>query len=256
MVHENDPKNIVSSILKAGRLLESFSVDRREVSLGEFTHETGLNKTTTYRLLQTLVTSGFLVRSSSGGYRLGMRLLYLGAIARADLDLRSAALPLMRGLADEFGDTAFLMIPGTKGAVTIETVVGRNPLRIHGVTVGTVLPYHVAAGPVVIAAFAPEIEARTLSSERAKLTPHTMTAATTLKKRFADVREAGFALSTEDYVVDVAAVAAPVLDDQGVAIAAISVGGAASTFREPRLAEIVKRVQYMAKKLSTGMGYY
>ena len=170
MEPELDPKNVVGSIVKAAHLLDLFSTDRRDVSLGEFTRATGYNKTTAYRLLQTLVSIEWLIRSKSGGYRLGPKLLVLGAIARADLDLRNEALPYMQKLADEFGDTAFLMVPGQHGAVTVETVVGQNPVRVHGLTVGSGCPHHVAAGPVVLAAFSSAIEAAVLAGERTRFT--------------------------------------------------------------------------------------
>lgn len=248
-----DPKNIVGSVLKATRLLDSFSVERPEVTLSEFTHDTGLNKTTVYRLLQTLLSCGWLTRTKSGGYQLGMPLLYLGAIARGNLDLRNEALPLMRQLSDEFGDTSFLMIPGPQGAVTIELVVGRNPVRIHGVTVGSVLPYHVAAGPVAIAAFTPEIEARVLESEPARLTSRTLASRDDLTRHFARVRETGYVVSVEDYIEEVAAVAAPVLNGDGIAIAALSLGGPANRFQDPMLSRAVERVCAMAKELSGRM---
>jgi DNA-binding IclR family transcriptional regulator len=250
MEPELDPKNIVGSIIKASRLLDLFSTERREVSLGEFTRETGFNKTTAYRLLQTLVAAGWLVRSGSGGYRLGTRLLVLGAIARSDLDLRTEALPAMQKLADEFGDTAFLMVPGPQGAVTIETVVGTNPVRVHGLSVGSVLPYHVAAGPVVLAAFSPTLEADVLAGERPRFTPNTAVAKTALRARFAEVREQGYALSMEDYIDDVAAVAAPVLGPDGVAVAALSVGGPANRFTAQMRSATVARVVQYARELS------
>lgn len=248
-----DPKNIVGSVLKAARLLDSFSVERPEVTLSEFTEEAGLNKTTVYRLLQTMLSCGWLARTKSGGYRLGMPLLYLGAIARGNLDLRNEAVPLMRRLSDEFGDTSFLMIPGPHGAVTIELVVGRNPVRIHGVTVGSVLPYHVAAGPVAIAAFTPEIEARVVESEQPRFTSRTVSSGAELSRYFARVREAGYVVSVEDYIEDVAAVAAPVLGADGVAIAALSLGGPASRFEEPLLSGAIDRVCAMAQELSGRM---
>lgn len=248
-----DPKNIVGSIMKASRLLDLYSTARREVSLGEFTRETGYNKTTAYRLLQTLVAAGWLVRTESGTYRLGTRLLVLGAIAREDLDLRNEALPAMRKLADEFGDTAFLMVPGPQGAVTIETVVGANPVRVHGLSVGSVLPYYVAAAPVVLAAFNPTIEADVLAAPRTKFTPRTTVTKTALRTKLAEVRERGYALSLEDYTDDVAAVAAPVLAPDGTAMAALSVGGPANRFTEALQGETIKRVTEYAHDLSVKM---
>ncbi|MET8352483.1 IclR family transcriptional regulator [Micromonospora sp. NPDC005206] len=250
---DTDPKNIVGSIIKASRLLDVFSNDRREVFLGDFIKETGYNKTTAYRLLQTMVSAGWLARCPSGGYRLGMRVLLLGAIARADLDLRNEALPFMRQLAEEFGDTAFLMVPGPQGAVTIETVVGRNPVRVHGVTVGSVLPYHVAAGPVVIAAFSPSIEEEVLTAHRVRLTPATTVGKADLRAKFAEVRKLGYSVSIEDYIDDVAAVAAPILDAAGAPIASLSMGGPASRFTGPLLSQVVDRVAASAKALSARM---
>jgi DNA-binding IclR family transcriptional regulator len=246
----DDPKNIVGSIIKASSLMDLFTLDRRQLGLNEFAREVGYNKTTTYRLLQTLVAAGWLVRSTSGTYRLGPRPLVLGAIARADLDLRNEALPFMQALSEEFGDTAFLMIPGDRGAVTIEAIQGGNPIRVHGVGVGTTLPYHVAAGPVVLAAFSSEIEAEILAQERTRFTKQTTMARGALRSKFAQVRKDGYSVSLEDYVDDVAAVAAPVLDRSGTATAALSVGGPSNHFAEPLLSRIVERVCFMAAQLS------
>lgn len=248
-----DPKNVVGSIIKASRLLERFTLERREISLNEFAREAGYNKTTTYRLLQTLISAGWLVRSETGAYRLGTRLLVLGAIARADLDLRNEAMPYMQALSDDFGDTAFLMVPGDHGAVTIEAVQGRNPVRVHGVGVGTILPYYVAAGPVVLAAFSPELEAEVLADQRTRFTKQTTIAKGALRAKFAHVREVGYSVSLEDYIDDVAAVAAPVLDPAGTPIAALSVGGPANHFDEPLLSRVVERVLAMAEQLSEKM---
>ncbi len=248
-----DPKNVVGSLIKASRLLDVFSTDSRDVSLAEFTRAAGYNKTTTYRLLQTMVGIGWLVRSSSGGYRLGPQLLVLGAVARADLDLRNEALPYMQRLADEFGDTAFLMVPAPHGAVVIETVVGANPIRVHGLSAGSVLPYHVGAGPVVLAAFSPDIELALLAGKRERFTLHSMTTKAALQARFAAVRKLGHAVSLEDYLPDVAAVAAPILGGDGRAVAALSVGGPANRFANGRHVQPAARVVELAAALTTRM---
>lgn len=250
MEAEPDPRSIVGSIIKASKLLEMYSTERREISLGEFTREVGYNKTTTYRLLQTMVSAGWLVRSASGGYHLGMRLLFLGAIARQDLDLRNEALPYLRKLADEVGDTAFLMVPGDAGAVTIEAIVGPNPVRVHGVTVGSVLPYYAAAGPVVLAANIPELEEKVLNGPRTQFTSSTTVSKPTLRAKFAEVRELGYALSIEDYIEDVAAVGAPILDVDGVAIASLSVGGPANRYIGDMRKRAIELVMESARALS------
>lgn len=251
MEQQADPKNIVGSIVKGARLMELFTLDRRELSLNEMTRESRFNKTTTYRLAQTLVSVGWLTRSESGGYRLGARMLALGGVARADLDLRNEALPFMHALADELGDTAFLMVPGQFGAVTIETVVGGNPLQVHGLSAGSVLPYHVAAGPVVLAAFSPELETLALAAERRAFTDETVCDGEALKQRLATVREQGWSLSRADYIDGVGAVAAPILGSDGLPVASLSVGGPVSQFHDEHLDRTVALVVAAAAELST-----
>lgn len=246
-----DPKNIVGSIIKGARLLELYSTDRREISLNEFTRDAGYNKTTTYRLLQTLVAVGWLVRSANGSYRLGARMLVLGAIARADLELRNEALPFMQQLADELGDTSFLMIPGPEGAVVIETIVGGNPVQVHGLAVGAVLPYHVAAGPVVLAAFSEETRALALAAERTRFTEHTVCDLEEFSQRLDDVREQGYAVSMEDYIDGVGAVAAPVVASDGTVVASLSVGGPTSRFVDALRDRTIELVRSHAATLST-----
>jgi DNA-binding IclR family transcriptional regulator len=253
MTADIDPKNIVGSIIKGARLLDLYSTDRRDISLNEFTKEVGYNKTTTHRLLQTLVAVGWLVRSSSGGYRLGARMLVLGAIARADLDLRNEALPFMRKLADELGDTSFLMIPGPQGAVVVETIVGGNPVQVHGLAVGSVLPYHVAAGPVVLAAFSPEIRALALAAEHARFTEHTTCNVEALEQRLDAVCEDGYSVSMEDYIHGVGAVAAPVFGTDGNVVASLSVGGPTNRFgpglRERTIALVTEHAATLSARL-------
>ncbi|GAA1928708.1 IclR family transcriptional regulator [Nocardioides lentus] len=250
MEEEVDPKNIVGSIVKGAQLLELFRTDRRELSLSEFTAESGFNKTTTFRLLRTLVSVGWLVRSESGGYRLGPRVMALGGIARSDLDLRSEALPFLRHLAAELGDTAFLMVPGQLGAVTIETVVGANPLQVHGLSAGSVMPYHVAAGPVVLAAYSPELESLVLGMERRSYTDRTISETEPLRARFAEVREQGYCLSSEDYIVGVGAVAAPVSGADGRLVASLSVGGPVDRFRGEQRDRAIELVIEAARQFS------
>lgn len=225
-------------------------MERRELSLGEITSESGYNKTTTYRLLQTLVSVGWLVRSPKSGYRLGARMLALGAIARADLDLRNEALPFMQRLADELGDTAFLMVPGQQGAVTIETVVGRNPVQVHGLAPGSVLPYHVAAGPVVLAAFSADLADLAVEHGLRRYTDRTVCDPDRLDARLAQVREDGYAVSMEDFIDGVGAVAAPVLGPDGLPVASLSVGGPTSQFADGLRDNAIELVTSLAAALS------
>ena len=68
------------------------------VSLKEISEQTGLHPSTAHRILNDLAIGRYVDRPEAGSYRLGMRLLELGNLVKARLDVRDAALGPMREL--------------------------------------------------------------------------------------------------------------------------------------------------------------
>src|SRR6185312_4184295 len=68
------------------------------VSLKEISEKTGLHPSTTHRILNDLAVGRFVDRHEAGSYRLGMRLMELGNLVKARLNVRDAALAPMREL--------------------------------------------------------------------------------------------------------------------------------------------------------------
>ncbi|URM96707.1 IclR family transcriptional regulator [Actinomadura madurae] len=250
-----DPKNLVISVLKACQLMECFTRERPTLTLTDLTAATGMNKTTVHRLAATLIRAGWLTRGDGATYRLTMRPFRVGAVALAELSLRDEAGPFLRRLADRFGDTAYLMIPGEEGAICVDMLQGNNPVSVNTVGVGTVLPYHAAAGPVVILAYSRELRERWLSTGLDQYTSHTVTDVPALTDRLEKVIRDGYAISEEDYLYGVGAVAAPVFDAQGDIVATLSLGGVNAGFRGSRLLEIIQEVTAGARDLSARLGH-
>ena len=68
------------------------------ISLKEISEKTGLHPSTAHRILNDLTIGRFVDRPEPGSYRLGMRLLELGNMVKARLNVRDAALAPMRDL--------------------------------------------------------------------------------------------------------------------------------------------------------------
>ncbi|TDC58442.1 IclR family transcriptional regulator [Actinomadura sp. KC345] len=250
-----DPKNLVGSVLKACQLMECFTRENPSLTLTDLTSATGMNKTTVHRLAATLIRAGWLARGDGATYRLTMRPFRVGAVALADLSLRNEAEPFLRHLADRFGDTAYLMIPGLEGAICVDLRQGNNPVSVNTVGVGTVLPYHTAAGPVVLLAYSDELRERWLGRDLDPYTSHTLTDIREIGERLDGVVRDGYAISEEDYLYGVGAVAAPVRDAQDDVVATLSLGGVNAGFRGRRLLEIIEEVTSAARGLSTRLGH-
>jgi len=252
---DDEAKSTVYSVLKACRLVDCFSHAKPELTFSELVDQSGINRTTVHRLLSTLERAGWVERVN-GRYRLTIRLFQIGSIVSRTLDLRTEARPLLAHLAAELGDTAYLVIVVEDTAVCLDRVEGANPVGVTSklFNVGQSLPLHVGAAPLTLLAFRedellPRIAKRTL----VRYTPQTIASLPKLRRALQEIRARGYTLSIEDVVPDVCALGAPVFDQHGMAIAAISVGGYRERF-QPRLRAISAAVVAAAETLSSRLG--
>ena len=232
----------MGAVLKACALLEHFGAERPVWTLNELTATSGMNKTTVHRLMATLIHAGWVNRTDEGAYRIAMPVFEIGAAALSKLDIRSAAKPFMSELATAFGNTAYLMVPAEQGAVCIDLLEGRNPLVVAGISIGSVLPYHTAAGPIVMLAHSKALRDRWVTADLPAITDQTITEVDRLVEHLDEITAAGYSVSNSDYLPGVAAVAAPILGRDGAVVASISVGGRVEEFEGDALTEKIERV--------------
>ncbi|MEU1982087.1 IclR family transcriptional regulator [Nocardia sp. NPDC019395] len=235
-------RDVVGAVLKACTLLGHFSADRPVWTLNDLTVASGMNKTTVFRLMATLIHAGWVDRTDEGTYRVAMPVFEIGSAALAKLDIRSAAKPFMSDLANAFGNTAYLMVPAEQGAVCIDLLEGRNSLVVAGINVGSVMPYHAAAGPIVMLAHSKALRDKWVTTDLPAITEQTITDVDRLVEHLDEIAEAGYSLSVADYLPGVAAVAAPILGRNGSVVASISVGGRAEEFEGDALAAMIEKV--------------
>ncbi|MEV0110820.1 IclR family transcriptional regulator [Nocardia sp. NPDC050799] len=235
-------RDVVGAVLKACTLLGHFSADRPAWTLNDLTVASGMNKTTVFRLMATLIQAGWVDRTEEGAYRIAMPVFEIGAAALSKLDIRAAAKPSMSELATTFGNTAYLMVPAEQGAVCIDLLEGRNSLVVAGINIGSVMPYHAAAGPTVMLAHSEALRDRWISKGLPAITERTITEADRLVEHLDGIKKAGYSVSNSDYLPGVAAVAAPILGRDGSVVASISVGGRAEEFDGDALAAKIEKV--------------
>src|SRR5699024_333800 len=123
------------SVHKAFKLLDLFTEDEPELTLKEIARRSGTPKPTAYRLLSTLESGGFLDKTKKtehdSRYRLGLKLLELGHLVSAQLELREVARPYMEKLAHAINEVIHLVIVNNREAVYIEKVDSTRALRLY-----------------------------------------------------------------------------------------------------------------------------
>ena len=147
---------------RALTILGLFAEDRLQVSAVEVAEALGCARSTAYRYLQTLVSSSFLEEAPGGGFRLGLRVLELARLARRGYGLTETALPLMRALAAEVGETVLLTRRVDDAVVCIERCEGPGQLIRLSYERGSRLPINAGASALVLLAWLPEAQVREL----------------------------------------------------------------------------------------------
>lgn len=215
----------VKSLEKGLRLLILLGDEKSARSLETITKLSGLNKTTCFRLLKTLQSLGFVEQEmESKRYRLGVRNISLGAVAASRLHLHKLALPYMQRLKDALGETINLGVLMGAEVMFIERLEAEHILSAHH-DIGDRLPAHCTCMGKAILAFLPDekVEAVLDQIDFSAKTAKTITSRKKLLAELESIRGEGLAYNLEELEKGLCAVAAPILDYNGHAVAALNV---------------------------------
>lgn len=192
----------------------------------------GLTKSTTYKYIQTLERAGFLVREVDGStLRLGPRILELHQSARDPLHLADLADSVLEGIVAQTNESALLATRMGHKAVCLAKVESGHSLKLS-YRIGETYPLQAGGTAQVLLAWLDQqsLDKLLLSVDFEGFTDKTIKSPDELRKRLAEIRSDGFAISVGELDVGAFAVAAPVFDQHGTVIASISIGGPVQRF--------------------------
>lgn len=187
----------------------------------------GLNRSTAYRLVQTLVVHGLVQREGYGEatYRLTPRLWELGVSAIGPSEIRTAAGREVRELADKYGETVHLAIYHQFEVVYIDKADSWQPIGSYTRLGGRSPAYCVATGKALLAHQTQQEVERLIEAGLERATPQTLTDPGDLKRELQVVREQGCAVNRGEWRSDVAGLAVPLFDAAGEPLAAVGFSG-------------------------------
>ena len=236
-MREQAPPQGAQAALRAIRLLKLFTAEAPELRLAELSCLSGLNKTTTHRLLQALLSEELLDRNpGTNAYRLGPGMMALGVQALSSNDLRLRARPLLKRLAEETGETATLEVPIDDTMLILDEVTSKHFVGASG-NVGTRWPIHATSTGKALIAF--EVHGRDrLRAELPSLTSRTITNFDVLEKQLGDIRRRGFAEVVDELEEGLSGVGAVVRGGMGEILGALSICGPTHRMSENRRAQL------------------
>ncbi|MGD6741825.1 IclR family transcriptional regulator [Streptomyces sp. BH106] len=236
---------------RALRVLEAFSSDRPVLRLTDVARRSGLPLTTAYRLVKELTCWGALEREDGGGYRIGLRLWEIAALAPRGLGLRELALPYLADLCQFTRENVQLAVREDLSVVYVERLAGRGAVPVLTRVGGRFALAPTGVG-LVLLAHAPEgVQQRVLARPLTRYTEKTLCQAEQLRRALAEVRHTGVAVSDRQITMDSMSVAAPVYGPGRTVVAAVSVVAHAETVHPHAL---IPLVQVAARGISRALG--
>lgn len=237
----NTSHEVPNSVLgRALTVLTAFELGDDELSLAELVRRTGVAKATVHRLVTELAEWRVVERTPGGGVRLGIRLFELGQLVPRQLGLREAAAPFLADLFEATHETVHLATPDGTEVVYVQKLEGRAGPRVPS-RVGGRMPMHcTGVGKAMLAFAPPELVDEVLRAGLTRRAPRTIIAPGLLSAELERIHERGVAYEREESGIGVTCVAAPVLDADGHAVAALSITGWVNRFDPERLAPAVR----------------
>ena len=234
-------------------ILDALAEQAEPVALKAIAERCGLHPSTAHRILNDLATGHLVDRCEPGVYQLGMRLLELGNLVKARLNVRDVALGPMRELHRLTHQPVNLSLRQGDEIIYIERAFSeRSGMQVVR-TVGGHAPLHLTSvGKLFLAGEdAQKVKAYALRTGLAGHTRNSITDLPRLEAELARVRQLGFARDNEELELGVRCMAAGVFDDAGRLVAGLSLSAPADRLQEDWLGKVIDT----AARISAALGY-
>jgi DNA-binding IclR family transcriptional regulator len=231
---------------------------RKNAGVTEVAEELGVNKSTAFRILETLEADNFVLQDeATAKYRLGPGVLRLSGQLVKNLNIISVAKPFMAKLADDTGESAHLCMLSNDSAVVIDQIMASSRLSVNA-RVGNAEPAHCSSVGKCLLAYCEEDKRERILS-RIEFTPYTkntITDAGALRRELEGIRARGYAVDDGELSEDVLCVAAPVFNHAGAVFYSVGISGPRSRMKGKKVGAVAEMLMQETRKISEQLGHY
>ena len=239
------------SVKKAFAILSAISSSKEGLGVSELARGLNMAKSTVHGMTLALEEVGAVMRDpQTKRYKLGFTLLEIGRSAYSQIDLETSAKPIMEDLMEKTQTSVFLGILNWDQVTVLDIVESRQDLKITA-PVGTTMPLFAGAvGKVFLASLDAEQAAKIVNSKgMPQFTENSIVDSELYNQELKRVRQKGYAVDDEEYILGVRAVAAPI-KGLGQLKSAIWVVGFKASLDEKKMQTLIKETQKAAKAIS------
>ncbi len=246
----------VQSLVKALRLMRLLADNPAGMSLKAVSATTGMPASTTHRLLSTLQQEGFVrFDRELMHWSVGVQAFSVGYAFLQDRDLVRVAKSHMTALMETTGETANLSILDGTNIVYLAQVASRQMMRAMS-TPGQRVPLHcTAAGKAIVACLPSKTKEQILGRlHYIPMTSFTISERSVLIQHLSQVLLKGYAKDDEEHALGLRCLAAPIFDENGAAVAAISISGPLARMGDHELDKQAQSVLTAARSVTRDYG--
>ncbi len=240
-----------TSIERAFAILEYLDGARRGWNISELSRKLQIPKSSTHVIVLTLERLGYLTLDPwTRNYSLGLKVSGLGRGLIKSLNLPDRALRPMRWLVEMTRCTAQLAIMADDQAMYIQKVEGPGLIQFDSY-IGKRTNLHCTGVGKILLAYASEGKREHILNKKsfARYTHKTITSPNLLRKHLIKVRQRGYAVDDEEEELEVRCVAAPVFNQLGDVMAALTIAGTVGQIRDENIDDLARYVVQAADRI-------
>jgi DNA-binding IclR family transcriptional regulator len=250
-----DPYQL-QSLDRAVAVLDLLGESEGPLGLADVCERMDLHKSTAHRALMVLERCGLIERTPENRFRLGLKLYELGTRAVEQIDLRARVHPWFRRLSAQVGETVHLGVLQKTSVVYLDKVEPSNRRVWLSSRIGTSNPvYCTAMGKAMMAFLPEEMQAEIMGKIRfVRYTHRTLMTPEALMRSLERVRRRGYAIDDEEVEEGVRCIGAPILNETGHPMAAVSVSGPTSRITQQSVPGIAEHLMRCCREISGSLG--
>ena len=241
----------IQSLDRGLTILQTVAMSNQPVTLGELSELLDVDRSSAFRLAQTLRRRGFLATPAGRkDYILGSAMWTLSRQYDWSNMLVRVAHEELKSLANGLNETAHLAIREGKNALFIDSVHARHVIVVAGQT-GELVPLYATAHGKALLADSDEVHLRSIfGNERLeKYTKTTIVSLPALVKECAGIRQRGCALDEAEFMEGVRCVAAPIRLADGMIVGSVGISAPDSRFLKEHYPQKSARVIECARNI-------
>jgi DNA-binding IclR family transcriptional regulator len=251
------------AVARFAEVLDVLAASPSGLSVTETAALLGVSKTTSSRLLASLIENGLVEKDDAQRHVLDLRFWSWGAQAARRFRLLDISRPPIIDAVNSSGLPIYIGVPRGDLAFFLEKTVVLNgvpvvvPITFVSASVtGTSIPLYACAPGKAMLAFGPEELLESVLGHPLKpFTPQTVTTPEALLEQIHRVRSEGFAVNRGEYFGHLA-VGVPIFDHTGVAVAALGTAGGMYGAEDDSFVETsVAVLRKAAERISASLGH-